>query len=63
MSGTLYGFDRGRYPAVDPSKEPVPTLAATGGENAQAQRQVQEDNALQRPLDRLGRDLQREARP
>jgi hypothetical protein len=60
---TLYGFDRGKYPAVDPSREAVPTLAATGGKNAQAQRQVAEDNALMRALDALGRDLQRQARP
>jgi hypothetical protein len=60
---TLYGFSRGKYPAVNPTREPVPTLASSGGENAQAQRQVAEDNALQRAVDALGRDLQRQARP
>jgi hypothetical protein len=63
VSGKLYGFSRGVAPAVDPTREPVPTLPATGGENAQAQRQMAEDNALMRALDALGRDLQRQARP
>jgi hypothetical protein len=47
-------WSRGKYPAVDPTREKVPTLPATGGEHAQAQRRQQEDNALMRALDQLG---------
>ena len=50
-------WSRGDYPAVDPTREQVPTFPATGGEDAQAQRQQQEDNALQRALDQLGNRL------
>jgi hypothetical protein len=54
-------WSRGDYPAVDPTREKVPTLPATGGEDAQAQRQEQEDNALQRALDQLGDRLRERA--
>jgi hypothetical protein len=63
MNRTRFGFSRGQYPAVDPSREPVPTLASSGGELDQTRRQEREDGALQRAIDALGRDLQREARP
>jgi hypothetical protein len=54
-------WSRGDYPAVDPSREKVPQLPSTGGEDAQAQRQQREDNALQRALDELGGRLRRQA--
>jgi hypothetical protein len=47
-------WSRGDYPAVNPVSEKVPTFPATGGENAQAERQVAEDNALMRAVDKLG---------
>ena len=47
-------WSRGKYPSVNPLTEKVPTLPSTGGEDAQAQRQVREDNALMDALDQLG---------